>query len=86
MEVDSPRKTKDNNNNFLFIGNNEETIKINRRDIKFTKLGGHTHHYKPDFTDEWDEAIALVCVQCSHGRMHPKKDKKFMDWLDEHRA
>lgn len=88
MKVDSNHKKGDTKGNFLFINSGEESIKINKADLHFVKVGGHTHHYLPDFTDEWEAAIALKCAirGCNHGMMHKKVGKEFMAWIEGHRA
>lgn len=86
-EVDN-HKSNSNNKGSFFINGGEKPVRINKSDLNFVKMGGHTHQYKPDFTDEWDDAIALKCTinGCGQGRMHPKQGKEFMDWLEERRA
>lgn len=87
MSVDKSNNNRNTKGSF-FISNGEQSIKINKNDLNFVKVGGHKHQYKPDLTDEWENAIALKCVLngCAHSRMHPKQGKAFMDWLEERRA
>ena len=86
--IDNNRKQSDNQGRYLVIEGEGQQLKIHKNDLKFVKVGGHKHQYMPDFTDEWDGAIALKCVvkSCPHGIMQPKKGKSFMSWLESHRA
>lgn len=88
MAIDSNYKKTDNSNNYFVIEGEGEQLKINKRDLQFKSSGGHKHQYLPDFTDEWDGAVAVKCAVrgCIHGRMMRKEGKEFMDWLETHRA
>lgn len=85
MKVD---QTKNKQDNYLVIEGSDQVITINKRDLVFKNTGDHKHHYLPDFTDEWEKAIALVCAipGCIHGQMRKKEGKQFMSWLEGHRA
>lgn len=65
-----------------------ESLKIPKKDLVWIRTNTHEHQYKPDFTDEWEGSIALVCTVegCIVGKMVRKDGKKFLKWLDEHRA
>lgn len=88
MAIDNNHKQSDNQGRYIIIEGDDQQLKIPKRDLVFRSTGGHKHHYMPDFTDEWDKAIALKCAipGCIHGRMYKKEGKEFMDWLETHRA
>lgn len=88
MAVDSGTKKSDNSNSYFVIEGEGMQLKVNKRDLQFKSTGGHTHQYLPDFSDEWEGAIALECAVkgCIHGMMMKKEGKGFMDWLEGHRA
>lgn len=80
--------TKYNANDSIFIQSEDETIKINKRDLVYKRIHNHEHHYLPDFEDETDDYIALKCAKsgCLHGMLMSKGEKSFMSWLEKHRA
>lgn len=86
--VDEQKKNSHNSDRYFVFSNGEETTVINKRDLNFVSTGGHEHQYLPDFTDEWESAIAVKCAVrgCVHGRMMRKEGKEFMEWLEGHRA
>lgn len=86
--VDSSSQNSHNSSGAIVIEGDSGQIKIPKRDLNWTSAGNHEHHYLPDFTDEWDKAIALKCAKpgCIHGIMHRKEGKEFMSWLEKHRA
>lgn len=85
--IDKSATNDDNSGKFIVISNGDDALFINKRDLVWHRTN-HEHHYLPDFTDEWDEAIALKCAKpgCPAGIMQRKEGEDFMRWLDEHRA
>lgn len=86
--VDLKNKKDNNSGGYFVIEGEGQQVKINKRDLVFRNVNDHSHHYLPDFTDEWEKAIALVCAipGCIHGKMMKKEGKEFMNWLDSHRT
>jgi hypothetical protein len=83
--IDEPGKS--GNNEYIVLEGEHETLKIKKRDMVWVHTGDHQHHYKPDFTDETADYIALTCVQpnCIHGRLIRKQGKDFIKWLETSR-
>lgn len=89
MSVDETPKHNDNKSQELDpIPTGEgENIKIDKRDMVWRRLGNCGHALVPDFTDETDTYIALVCAKgCGWGTLMTKDDKKFMKWVEEARS
>lgn len=88
MNIDKSKETTNNKDNYLVIEGEGTQLKINIKNLKWQNTGDHQHHYLPDFSDEWEQAVALKCVipGCIHGVMQKKEGKFFLDWLDKHRA
>lgn len=86
--LDTKPKSADNLGRYIVIEGDGQQLKIDKRDMMWSKVGGHKHHYLPDFTDETEVYVALTCAlrSCNHGMLHKKEGKPFMDWLEEHRA
>lgn len=85
--VDNKHYDSNNQGGTIVIEGEGESFKISKRDLVFTKFN-HQHHYLPDFTDETDTYVALVCGKrhCPHGALYKKEGKEFMKWLEGHRA
>lgn len=87
-KVDTESKKFNNQGSLIVIEGEGQQFKIDKRDLQWVRTGNHQHHYLPDFSDETDEYIALVCGVrgCIHGALFKKKGKRFMSWLEKHRA
>lgn len=87
-KIDTEPNKSNNSDKFIVIEGDGQQVKINKKDMVWHRVGGHKHHYLPDFTDETDIYVALMCGVrgCPHGVLHRKEGKAFMGWLDKHRT